>query len=187
MKPAAILLLLSALPAAAQITPEAVKTALDQWSANTKVAITPGARQRITAQTLEPPNRYRGYLDRQKDPKTVFDRTVRMYCFDLRDLSGPGAKTIEEKSVEKLSFVAFLERAILPFFDRAAGYVSVRSIPAEGAIAIDGKRRGFADRSFVLDEGNHEVRVTWRNSQSACLQKIFVRANQTEPVECRRD
>lgn len=186
MKLAFVTLLLSA-AALGQSRAELVSVALDEWSKNTKVQITPRARQRITSQALEPPVKLQQFLDRQKDAATAFSRTVRAYCFELRDTAGRGAKVIEEKTVEKLSFVAFLERAILPFFNRPAGFAQVKSAPPEGDIRLDGKPRGFTDKAFVLDEGPHEVRVTWKGSPTSCWQRIQIREGQTETVTCRKD
>jgi hypothetical protein len=171
----------------AQSRNEAIRTALDEWSKNTKVEITAGARQRITSQALEPPPRLQQFLDRQKEAATAFNRTVRAYCFELRDTAGKGAKVIEEKTVEKLSFAAFLERAILPFFNRPAGYLQVKSQPGEGDIRLDNRQRGFADKAFVLEEGSHEVRVTWRGAETSCWQRVYISSGKTEVVECRKD
>jgi hypothetical protein len=182
-----LLLLVVAGAASGQSRSEAVRTALDEWSKNTRVEITAGARQRITSQALEPPPRLQQFLDRQKDAATAFNRTVRAYCFELRDTAGRGAKVIEEKTVEKLSFTAFLERAILPFFNRPAGYLQVKSKPGEGEIRLDNRPRGFADKAFVLEEGSHEVKVTWRGAATSCWQRVYIASGKTEVVQCGKD
>lgn len=179
-----LLLLITLASAEGQSRSSKITAAVDSWSKNTGVALTAGARGKVLSQTMEGGSTFEQFLRAQKDQDVALNRSVRNYCFELRDTAGKGAKSIDEKTVDRLPFASFIERFLLPFSDRPVGYLEVRSTPGEGDIQVDDKRRGYTNKLFVVSGGTHEVRVTWGGTTTSCWQRVQVSAGETERVQC---
>jgi hypothetical protein len=211
MTRAAAFALLAAFNTGAQPVPparqdEIVRGAVTSWVKNTGIAIASDAESLIYSQRRDAAPRLDPVLaaqaERRVNPETLLDRTVRSYCFELRDRAGLGraargappalilfqspTPTIEARHVQSFSFSAFLERFILPFSNRPAGYLQVRSSPPAGEVRLGRDTRGFTNKLFVVSTGEIEVVISWRDRSTRCVEKALIEPDKTATVECNQ-
>jgi hypothetical protein len=188
-----------------------VNSALADWQAKTRVAITPDASALIQRSVLDAHVLLDEFLGQQQahqgDVQGVFAALLSHYCFDLRDDSrsrrratggtaaGAGimlvalrqnqARDVEiaPSEVRRLSFAEFLSQLVGHFtMQQAVGYLLVSSMPDQVPITIDGQRRGeVTDRRVVTPVGEHLVVVA---GSKTCRQRVTISAFQLRVVEC---
>lgn len=100
---------------------------------------------------------------------------------DIRRSIGKGL-VIEASDIMAYSFTTFLRD--IGFSDGAMGRLIVQSRPSTAGITINGKRKGFTNKRFVVQAGNHRVEVHEPTLKLSCDTTITVDESETKTVVC---
>lgn len=132
----------------------------------------PASPSQQTAQYVTPP------------PSEIRYALYDYYLDQLRDLKMKKGKkpVIEAADILEYSFTSFLRDMRLD--NGSMGRLIVQSKPATAQITINGKRKGFTNKRFVVEAGSHRVEITEPTFKLACDVLIRVNEFETKTVVC---
>jgi hypothetical protein len=119
------------------------------------------------------PQRYRDFL---------LNAVVRDFLSWSRDRQPSRVTRLGETTIAPEALQAYRVR-LSALAGRPTGELEVSSEPGEGAIAIDGDRKGRTFSTFVVSEGGHSVEVT-PPGKPTCRETVNVPAGETKKVHC---
>ena len=106
------------------------------------------------------------------------------YLDQLRDINMEKGKkpVIHSSDIMAYSFTSFLRD--LGFSDGTVGRLIVQSRPKTAFITINGKRKGYTNKRFVVETGRYRVKVDDPASRLSCDTTVAVSESETRIVIC---
>ena len=158
------------------------RRAIDQWSRNTGISVTPEAQSAMVSSVASAQSQLDSFLRAQQrshaDLLSLLDSLVREYCFTLRDRQlsptgrlrpmlpryaaafmpfGPSLTTDDVRGFSFAQFLAKLLTRLTP--SQPLGTLMVSSQPDHQQVTIDDSRDFYTTRTFTVSIGTHTVKV----------------------------
>ncbi|MEM9556819.1 MAG: PEGA domain-containing protein [Acidobacteriota bacterium] len=148
----------------------------DRWQQNASVELLSSARSTIAAD-LE--------MLHRAGLRPLPGALLEYYLYEVRDHKR-SLRSSPVQSIDHLDLRRAEARitATYRLLDKPRGFLEVSSIPEDAVIRIEGTRRGYTNRSFVLSPGSYTIQVVSAASSLDCSKTVEIRADETTPVRC---